>query len=202
MQLSSITPDATALKALSHPVRLRILGLLRSDGPATATTLAARLGMNSGATSYHLRQLAQHGFVVDDAERGNGRDRWWKAAHQSTRTNPPAAPEEREAHDAFAQAVAVVHTEMLQRAVEERPLVPAAWQGASTLSDWSVRLTPARAQALLEALVAVVEDVEEEPGEDGAADYTVVLHAFPRPGRIATEGPAEAAAEGPAEEER
>ena len=65
MDLTSITPDPTALKALSHPVRLRMLGLLRADGPATASSLALRLGLNSGATSYHLRQLHQHGFVVD-----------------------------------------------------------------------------------------------------------------------------------------
>ena len=63
-----------------------MLGLLRSEGPATATTLATRLGLNSGATSYHLRQLEKHGFIVEDTSRGNARDRWWRAAHQSTQT--------------------------------------------------------------------------------------------------------------------
>ena len=66
VDLTSITPSPAALKALAHPVRLRMLGLLRIEGPATATTLATRLGLNTGATSYHLRQLAQHGFVVED----------------------------------------------------------------------------------------------------------------------------------------
>ena len=104
MDLTSITPDPTALKALSHPVRLRMLGLLRADGPATASSLALRLGLNSGATSYHLRQLHQHGYVVDDTERGNGRDRWWKAAHQATRARAGAGDAAaREASDAFAQ---------------------------------------------------------------------------------------------------
>jgi DNA-binding transcriptional ArsR family regulator len=51
-----VTPDPTALRALSHPVRLRMLGLLRSEGPSTASRLAERLGLNSGATSYHLRK--------------------------------------------------------------------------------------------------------------------------------------------------
>ena len=60
VDLTTITPDVAALRALGHPVRLRILGLLRADGPATATALAQRLGLNSGATSYHLRQLAAH----------------------------------------------------------------------------------------------------------------------------------------------
>ena len=60
-----IALDAGSLRGLAHPVRLRMLGLLRTEGPATATRLAARLGLNSGATSYHLRQLATHGFVVE-----------------------------------------------------------------------------------------------------------------------------------------
>ncbi|MGO8484742.1 winged helix-turn-helix domain-containing protein, partial [Rhizobium leguminosarum] len=49
--ISRVVPDPNALKALTHPVRLSMLGMLRIDGPATATQLAARLGLNSGATS-------------------------------------------------------------------------------------------------------------------------------------------------------
>src|SRR5215207_9616099 len=128
MDLSSITPDIAGLRALSHPTRLRMLGMLRIDGPATATTLASRLGINTGQTSYHLRQLAQHGFVVDDLERGNGRDRWWQAAHQSTVTDSePADPADREAFDAYIRAVAAGYTEAIQAAVNEGPLLPKAW---------------------------------------------------------------------------
>jgi predicted ArsR family transcriptional regulator len=184
MDLISITPSATALKALTHPVRLRMLGLLRTEGPATATTLAARLGLNSGATSYHLRQLAQHGFVVDDEERGNGRDRWWKAAHQSTRTSGEGA--EPETLDAYLQAVAVVMTEQLQHAVEERALLPEAWRDASTFSDWNIRLTPKRAKALLKALEATIDEVDRE--DDEGNDFVVQLVAFPRPGTVPVEG--------------
>jgi predicted ArsR family transcriptional regulator len=186
MELSSITPDPTALKALSHPVRLRILGLLRSDGPATATSLAQRLGLNSGATSYHLRQLAQHGFVEDDAGRGNARDRWWRAAHQSTRTDDRTelTPEGREAVDAWAQSIAVVHTEQLQRAIEERSTIPLPWRLASTLSDWNIRITPERAESLMKAIVEVIEDVEEDPDDPAAGTFSLHLHAFPRPGTL------------------
>ncbi len=187
MELSSITPDPTALRALSHPVRLRILGLLRVDGPSTASALAVRLGLNSGVTSYHLRQLAQHRFVIDEAERGNGRDRWWKAAHQSTRSGETAesTPEGREADDAFGQAIAVVHTEQLQRAVEERPLLPLPWRRPSTLSDWGLKVTPVRATELMDALVKVVDGWQEDSteGED-VQDFVVVLQTYPRPGRL------------------
>src|SRR6476659_4931957 len=82
----AVNPSSAGLRALSHPTRLRMLMLLRLEGPATATSLAQRLTLNTGATSYHLRQLAEHGFIEEDAERGDARDRWWKASHESTHT--------------------------------------------------------------------------------------------------------------------
>jgi DNA-binding transcriptional ArsR family regulator len=76
-----VTPDARSLRGLAHPLRLQLLGLLRMDGPATATQLAERTGQSSGATSYHLRQLAAYGFVIEDLDRTTGRrDRYWRAA--------------------------------------------------------------------------------------------------------------------------
>src|SRR6188768_376987 len=164
MELTSITPTPQALRALSHPTRLRILGLLRTDGPATSTTLATRLRLNTGATSYHLRQLAQHGFVVEDAERGNARDRWWKAAHQMTTTDTagPAEPEARDTLDAYLQSVVVVTTERLQRSVEELPLLPEEWRNATTYSDWVVKLTPRKARAVIEQLIEAMKEIEEE----------------------------------------
>jgi DNA-binding transcriptional ArsR family regulator len=189
MELSSITPTPTALKALTHPVRLRMLGLLRTEGPATATQLATRLGLNTGATSYHLRQLAQHGFITDDEARGNARDRWWKAAHQATTTQEqPHDLEARETLDAYLQAVATVHTEQLQRAIEDRALLPEPWRLASEFSDFELRLTPARARALMDLLdAAVLEHPEDGDDEEGAADFVVQLAAFPRPGTVTGE---------------
>src|SRR6185437_3372483 len=46
--------------------------------------LAARIGQSSGVTSYHLRVLAEHGFITQATGRGTGRDRWWRPVHRST----------------------------------------------------------------------------------------------------------------------
>ena len=185
MDLTSITPTPQALKALTHPTRLRLLGMLRIDGPATATSLAARLGINTGQTSYHLRQLAQAGFVVDDPERGNARDRWWRAAHQSTTTDTAGGetPDERDTMDAYLQSVVVVMTELLQRSVEELPVLPEEWRDTTTYSDWVVRLTPARARRLVDHLMAEMQSVDEED-EAGAAPYVIQMSAFPYPGKV------------------
>lgn len=185
MDPTSVTPGVQQLRALSHPVRVRMLGMLRIDGPATATLLADRLGLNTGATSYHLRQLAQHGFVVDDPSRGNGRERWWKAAHSETSTGgrPPEGEGGEEALDAYLQSVVVVMTELLQRSVEERPLMSKEWREASTIGDWVIEVTPQRARAVVEALTADIRAVDEEEGEPGAEPFVIQLHAFPLPGR-------------------
>jgi DNA-binding transcriptional ArsR family regulator len=74
--------DPAALKALAHPLRQRILRQLDREGPATSTTLAKALGENTGATSYHLRQLAEHGFVDEVPDRGRSRERWWQARRE------------------------------------------------------------------------------------------------------------------------
>ena len=57
--------DIGMLKALAHPRRQAIMQRLSVHGPATSTTLARDLGWNTGATSYHLRELAKYGLVEE-----------------------------------------------------------------------------------------------------------------------------------------
>ncbi|TDW18687.1 winged helix-turn-helix domain-containing protein [Kribbella kalugense] len=194
MASSAITPSAGGLRALSHPTRLKMLMLLRLEGPATATQLAQQLKLNTGAASYHLRQLAEHGFIAEDTERGDARDRWWKAAHESTRADlrSRTTEEEAESAEAYLHTVALLYTETLMQHVEERRYLPEQWQDASTISDWHLRLTPKRAEQLTDALAKVIEDWHEEgdDGEDtaGSGYFVVNLNAFPRPGTVVLEG--------------
>ncbi|UOW00277.1 helix-turn-helix domain-containing protein [Agrococcus sp. SCSIO52902] len=69
-----------SLRALAHPLRVRILHVLTTQGPQTASSLAAALGESTGSTSYHLRQLEATGYIAEDAERGTARERWWRRA--------------------------------------------------------------------------------------------------------------------------
>jgi len=193
MTSSSITPSAGGLRALSHPTRLKILMLLRLEGPATATQLAQQLKLNTGATSYHLRQLAEHGFIEEDAERGDARDRWWKASHQSTHADLElrASDEDADSSEAYLHSVALLYTEILMQHVDERRYLPEPWREASTTSDWHLRLTPERAEQMKQALVAVIaewgdaEDAEDTPG---TGDFVINLNAYPRPGTVVLEG--------------
>jgi DNA-binding transcriptional ArsR family regulator len=190
---TSITPSAAGLRALSHPTRLKMLMQLRLEGPATATMLARELKLHTGATSYHLRQLAEHGFIVEDTERGDARDRWWKAAHASTRTSLAnrRTEEEAESAEAYLQTVVLMYTEMLMQFAAERRYLPARWQAATTASDWHLRLTPQRAGQFIDELNGVVEkwsEQEDDAGAEGTADFGVNVNAFPRPGTVVLEG--------------
>jgi DNA-binding transcriptional ArsR family regulator len=90
-----------AMKALSSPLRREILGHLARHGPATSTTLAKALGESTGTTSYHLRMLADTGFVTELRERAKGRERWWDAVQADRRM--PARDDLTDADQALAE---------------------------------------------------------------------------------------------------
>ncbi|MEV5695595.1 winged helix-turn-helix domain-containing protein [Micromonospora globbae] len=172
-------PDPTALRGLAHPLRVRLLDLLREHGPATATGLAARLGLSSGATSYHLRQLARYGFVVEEPDRAVGRERWWRAAHRGTVVDSvagPAAPAEAEG---YLRAVAAMYADRVDRWIGELPALPADWSAVPTISDWRLRLTPAEAAELHDRLIALVGEYRlDRPEVDAPPEAApVVLQA-------------------------
>lgn len=183
---SRIVPTPSQLRGVAHPTRMKMLGMLRLDGPQTATALAARLGLNTGATSYHLRQLATHGFVVEAEELGTGRERWWRAAHRSTILEDASV----EGAGPYLQTVVVRHAQMLQAGVEEFDELPDEWKRASTHSDWVTTCSPARAKELVEQIAALLSQVQDEADDEGAEQVMFQLHAFPRPGRVPHEGDA------------
>ncbi|RLQ11359.1 ArsR family transcriptional regulator, partial [Micromonospora sp. BL1] len=69
--------EPTAMRALSHPVRLAILSRLQRHGAATATELSEHVGASPSVTSWHLRHLAGFGLVRDSAVGGDARKRYW-----------------------------------------------------------------------------------------------------------------------------
>ncbi|HEX7537819.1 MAG TPA: helix-turn-helix domain-containing protein [Dermatophilaceae bacterium] len=176
--------DTSTMKALSHPLRVQIVGLLRRYGPATATTLAQRLGLNTGATSYHLRQLAAYGMIVEDEAQGNARDRWWKAVHRRTYLDSGELGVEETG--AYLATIAEVHAATLRRAVQEMPSLPDEWRDVGALNDYWLLLTPEETSAMLEELYGVVgryrtQDDAAEPPES-ARRISLQLEAFRTPG--------------------
>ncbi|MER5184521.1 winged helix-turn-helix domain-containing protein [Streptomyces sp. NPDC002896] len=182
----SVVLDAKGLRALAHPVRVQLVGLLRKYGPSTATRLAERLGVNSGTASYHLRQLGAAGFVEEDAERGNARERWWRSVHRTTWFNDPdLADREPEATLAYLQSVAAIYTLRTQQTLNELQTMPRAWRDTFDMSDWALRLTPEETAALRRELKTVITRYRRDTPEaaasapEGAERVAVITHLLP-----------------------
>ncbi|MCX5234608.1 ArsR/SmtB family transcription factor [Streptomyces prunicolor] len=174
--------DARSLRGLAHPLRMQLLNALRRHGPATASMLAERLGESSGATSYHLRQLATHGFVEDTPERGKGRERWWQAAQDGVGFDEnlflDTDPAVRGAADTFLHEVATTHARELSTAIGTREDWLPKWSHSTDMSDWTVRLTPEHTREL----VGKIHELLENYADDDAPEAERVrfhLHAFP-----------------------
>jgi DNA-binding transcriptional ArsR family regulator len=186
VEVHAVVLDAKGLRALAHPVRVQLLGLLRKYGPSTATRLAERLGVNSGTASYHLRQLGAAGFVEEDTERGNARERWWRSVHQMTELNDrDLADREPEATLAYLQSVAANYTLRTQRTLNELQTMPRAWRDTFSISDWALRLTPEEAVALRQELRAVIARYRRDTPEaaatapERAERVGVITHLLP-----------------------
>ncbi|AWB92924.1 winged helix-turn-helix domain-containing protein [Aeromicrobium chenweiae] len=169
---TKVVDDLETLKAVSHPLRLALLGRLRGDGPATASELGRALGESSGSTSYHLRQLERFGFVGDDDEQPSGRERRWKALQDAT-TFPSALGDldgGREYVDAVRRRQEDYLREGLEAWTEPRPGIGH--------NDYRLQLDPDDLRALLDDLHEVVTRYW---GRKGSEDVVVHLLTLPRP---------------------
>jgi hypothetical protein len=150
---ADVVLDARALRGLAHPLRLRLRAELVAHGPATATQLAARTGESSGATSYHLRQLASYGFVVDEPARGSGRERYWRAVHRSSWFDMSLSElPQREVGAEYLRAVARLYADRVVRFADSIGAAPeeltGAWSNSWDMSDWILGLTADEAAEL------------------------------------------------------
>ncbi|MFD9572702.1 helix-turn-helix domain-containing protein [Streptomyces sp. NPDC059982] len=176
--------DARSLRGLAHPLRIRLLASLRRNGPATASGLAEELGESSGATSYHLRQLAAHGFVEDAPGHGKGRERWWQASHDGTAFDEDllgdADPETKKAADVFRGEILNIHTQELTTWLGEARTWPQEWLHAHDLSDFTLRLTPEQSHELIHKMHELVNSYRDLPESADSETVRVHTHAFPR----------------------
>jgi DNA-binding transcriptional ArsR family regulator len=186
-QVGHTVLGVAALKALAHPLRIRLLEMLSRYGAQTASSLAVRLGESSGSTSYHLRQLARHQLVREVEGRGTARERWWErppgplvvttpelATSPATRTAARLVSREFEYGRAEALADFVNHG---------MDLLDPEWTEAAIISTSNLHLTAeqlrevsAKAERYVRALAA---EYRNEPGAEGTRPVQLHLNVFP-----------------------
>jgi len=144
------------LKALGHPLRLRVLELLgENDEQLTNRELAQRLDVDPGHLHFHVRTLLTAG-LIQRVEGGHGREKPYRAVANTIRVAPEllTAP----------GATSDVHEAILDE-------VNAGWgkfgpQGKFRSAQVTVRIAPERVREIWDMLAARVdelEDPEEEP---------------------------------------
>jgi predicted ArsR family transcriptional regulator len=187
---SEVRLDRRSVRVLAHPLRNRLLTELRREGPASATDLARRLDTNTGATSYHLRKLAEVG-LVEEAAGGVGRERRWRAAHEFTTLSLRDVQGDPDAEAALAW----LHGEFFQQFTDKARLWAEAqsgwsleWREASGASDSMLELTPAELSAMQDEIWEVAERYRTvararaaEDGDEAEDRHRVFffMHCFP-----------------------
>jgi DNA-binding transcriptional ArsR family regulator len=178
-----------ALRALAHPLRIRILDLLPIRGPLTASKLGEIVGESSGSTSYHLRQLAKHGLVREVEGKGTARERWWERTPggfsiSSAGKDSPAGRQTAEAvnmeflrlRNERVLAFARVGQEADEETLE-------SWLGSATFVTVNKWATREQAKAVVEAWERFsaehLDPLSRQEGEPGTVPFEIHFDVFP-----------------------
>ncbi|MFB6675793.1 ArsR family transcriptional regulator [Streptomyces sp. NPDC056390] len=179
--------DLSALKALAQPRRQQILQHLTLHGPATSAMLARDLGLNTGATSYHLRELARYGFTEESSTQGRsvgGRERWWRAVPGDRRFPPRSRqnPETRLVMDELNHLSYAADLDLFER-LQRQGQDLGEWADAFPYSRGTIRLTLPELRAFFEEFIALLNRYKRPDSEtpDGARTVLTRLLAFPAP---------------------
>ena len=187
--------DPRELRALAHPLRLRLLEELATLGEATATELADRVDASPANCSWHLRQLARYGFI-EEAGGGTGRARPWRWVPEVQEISDPDddSPEVRLARDAVVDVMFARDVEAWRAWDAGRDAAPEPWRKASFSSrgmNWLTAEELAALKADLEAvverhLVARLDRVDPARRPPGARLVRLLAGGFPsgRPGDL------------------
>ena len=180
--------DSRVLAAMAHPLRRRLLTLLKLDGPATVGVLAQRTDQAVGNVSHHMRTLAAAGLVEEVPELARDRrEHWWRRTASQLRWSSADF-----ADDAAAEAVARaaeslnldyqvgVVRQWAQAADEEH----ARWPAGPFATDSWMRLTDAELAELGAEMTALITRwADRDRTGDGQERAPVFVFARGVPGQ-------------------
>ena len=176
--------DPRALRAYAHPIRMSLLGLLRREGPKTATEAAAAIGESVASCSFHLRQLARYG-LIEEVEGEHGRAKPWRATAPYTSWRSDSDdPEMAVAATVLEQVILDRYHQDAREWLAQREHEPASWRRAGQASDYLLHLTAAETRRFSERLHAMVEEfvprnLDPELRPKGSRAVRVIHLVFP-----------------------
>jgi DNA-binding transcriptional ArsR family regulator len=176
--------DSKVLAAMSHPLRRRLLDVLRVDGPSTASVLADKTGQAVGNISHHLKVLAASELVEEVPELARDRrERWWRRVSGGLTWSPSDFPDDPVA-EAAESLVLDRQTALARQWFAARDDYPEPWRRAAFTTDHWARLSVAELAELEERIVGLLTSLAaREIPDDGQERKLVFLTARAVPGR-------------------
>lgn len=155
------------LRALAHPVRLRMLSLLWS-APLSAAALARELEISHALASQHLRRLDAAGLVelADVRSRRGGRERRYRAVRGTWLSD------QREGQALLAESLA---RNLLARVAHRAP------ETAGVTTDAELWISPedwAAARHRMIAIMTELHDAARPPHDPGTVRVGATVMAF------------------------
>jgi DNA-binding transcriptional ArsR family regulator len=156
------------LKALGHPLRLRVLEALgETDEALSNRELAQRLGVDPGHLHFHVRMLLR-AELIKQVPSDKGREKPYRAAARTLKVAP-------ELVSAGASNLHLAVMDDLHRAQAEH-----GSEGRFRFVRVTVRLDPEKAMEVLSELVPRFEELEDESADQLV--ITAVVHPQPSSG--------------------
>lgn len=183
--------DLSRLKAFTNPLRMQLYRLLYAAGTATASHLAEQVDQAPSLVSYHLRKLAEHGFVAEASGRStDGRERWWRVASEKgwgfRDADFTGTPEGAAAVGAVLRSILDNRSAQYRAYLDQSAAWGGEWTDAAFSSEWLVALTSAELAEMSDELEGVTRRWRErgkaarEAGDtEGREHVSVQLYGFP-----------------------
>ena len=185
-EVTEIARSSTLL-AISNSQRMRVLGLLRVEGPMTVGMISDATGMVPGSVSFHLKKLSEAGMAEKtDSIDGDRRKSWWKAVHRSMRPAPHKDGRIDDAEYAYFQSVATTYESLYERYLDSVNDLPQEWRETGLCEDRTFDLTPDEVEQMSLELDAVAQKWQRRASElqrDAAPRNTrkvqIIMQVFP-----------------------
>jgi hypothetical protein len=178
--------DASAMRALAHPLKWTLMDVLLTEGTATSTRCAQLTGESQATCSFHLRQLARYG-LVEEAPSTSKKERPWRLATVEQSWSRVQPDHERAEAVRELERVFVQHEfATLMRWVRTAPAYGDEWQRASMRAGAIAWLTADELADLrdqIEELMLAFRDRVTDPAKRPAGSRLVRLFSagYPLP---------------------
>jgi len=180
--------DSRVLAALAHPLRRRLMDVLKVHGPATVSVLAGHTGQSVANVSHHLRVLHTSGLVAQAPELAKDRrERWWRLVEAGVRWSTADFADD-PASAAIAQAAESLnldhHTGLVRAWFAADEEHREHWADAAFSTDRWLHLTPRELTEFSEQVVDLFQQWSaRQVPDDGQLREPVFVFAYGVPGQ-------------------